>query len=92
MGLFSDRTSAHRWWANQFRVLLSAAAYVLMETMRRVALEGTQLARAQVGTIRLKLLKIGAVIVRNKRRIRVMLSSACPYQGLFAQGAFALRT
>lgn len=91
LGLFSDRTSAHRWWANQFRVLLSAAAYVLMETMRRVALEGTELARAQVGTIRLKLLKIGAVIVRNTRRIRVMLSSAYPYQGLFAQVAFALR-
>jgi hypothetical protein len=91
LGLFSDRTSAHRWWANQFRVLLSAAASVLMETMRRVALEGTELARAQVGTIRLKLLKIGAVIVRNTRRVRVMLSSACPYQELFAQVAFALR-
>ena len=91
LGLFSDRTSAHRWWANQFRVLLSAAAYVLMETMRRVALEGTELARAQVGTIRLKLLKIGAVIVRNTRRVRVMLSSAYPYQGLFERVAFALR-
>jgi len=91
LGLFSDRTSAHRWWANQFRVLLSAAAYVLMETLRRVALEGTELARAQVGRIRLKLLKIGAVIVRNTRRIRVMLSSACPYQGLFERVAFALR-
>jgi hypothetical protein len=91
LGLFSDRTLAHRWWANQFRVLLSAAAYVLMETMRRVALEGTQLARAQVGTIRLKLLKIGAVIVRNTRRIRVMLSSAYPYQELFERVAFALR-
>jgi hypothetical protein len=91
LGLFSDRTSARRLWANQFRVLLSAAACVLMETMRRVALEGTQLARAQVGTIRLKLLKIGAVIVRNTRRIRLILSSACPYQELFAQVAFALR-
>ena len=92
LGLFSDRTLAHRWWANQFRVLLSAATYVLMETMRRVALEGLQLARAQVGMIRLKLLKIGAVIVRSTRRIRVMLSSACPYQELFEQVELALRT
>jgi hypothetical protein len=72
-------------------VLLSAVAYILMETIRRVALEGTELARAQVGTIRLKLLKIGAVIVRNTRRIRVLLSSACPYQELFERVAFALR-
>jgi hypothetical protein len=70
VGLFIDRTSAHGWWANQLRVLLSGAASVLMETLRRVALEGTELARAQLGTIRLKLLKIGTVIVRNTRRIR----------------------
>jgi hypothetical protein len=52
LGLFSDRTSAHRWWAKQFRVLLSAAAYMLLKTIRRVALEGTELAKVQVGTIR----------------------------------------
>ena len=80
LGLFSDRTSCHGWWANQFRVLLSAAAYVLMETIRRVGLRGSELARAQVGTIRLKLLKIGTVIVRNTRRIRLFFSSAFPYQ------------
>ena len=91
LGLFSDRTSAHGWWANQLRMLFSAAAYVLMETMRRVALKGTELARAQVGTSRLKLLKIGAVIVRNTRRIRVLLSNAYPYQELFREVVFALR-
>jgi hypothetical protein len=91
LGLFSDRTSAHGGWANELRVLWSAAASVLMETLRRVALEGTELARAQVGTIRLKLLKIGTVIVRNTRRIRLLLSSAYPYQGLFAQVAHALQ-
>jgi hypothetical protein len=91
LGLFSDRTSAHGWWANQLRVLWSAAAHVLMETLRRVALEGTELARAQVGTIRLKLLKIGTVIVRNTRRIRLLLSSAYPYQGPFAQVTHALQ-
>ena len=85
LGLFSDRTSAHRWWANQFRVLLSAAAYVLMETIRRLALQGTELARAQVGTIRLKLLKIGTVIIRNTRRIRLLFASGYPYQTLFRQ-------
>lgn len=84
MGLFADRTSAHYWWANQFRLLLSSLAYVLMEGIRRLGLTGTELARAQVGTIRLKLLKIGAVILRNTRRIRFLLSSAYPYQDLFA--------
>lgn len=83
LGLFSDRTSCHSWWANQFRVILSAAAYVLMETIRRVGLRGTQLARAQVGTIRLKLLKVGTVIVRNTRRIRFFFANAYPYQELF---------
>ena len=83
LGLFADRTSCHDWWANQFRLLLSAAAYVLMETIRRVGLGGTELARAQVTTIRLKLLKIGTVILRNTRRIRFLFSSAYPYQALF---------
>jgi hypothetical protein len=90
LGLFADRTSCSGWWANQFRLLLSSAAYVLMETIRRVALSGTELAQAQAGTIRLKLLKIGAVIVRNTRRIRLLLSSAYPYQALFAHVAAQL--
>jgi Transposase DDE domain group 1 len=90
LGLFSDRTSCHGWWANQFRVLLSAAAYVLMETIRRVGLKGTEMARAQVGTIRLKLLKIGTVILRNTRRIRLLFSSAYPHQQLFKRVCTAL--
>jgi hypothetical protein len=90
LGLFSDRTSCHSWWANQFRVILSAAAYVLMETIRRVGVRGTELARAQVGTIRLKLLKIGTVIVRNTRRIRFFFASAYPYQELFKRACGAL--
>jgi hypothetical protein len=84
LGLFADRTSCHGWWPNQFRLLLSAAAYILMETIRRVGLCGTELARAQVTTIRLKLLKIGTVILRNTRRIRLLFSSAYPYQALFS--------
>jgi hypothetical protein len=87
LGLFSDRTSCHDWWANQFRLLLSSCAYVLMETVRRLGLVGTDLARAQVGTIRLKLLKIGAVVLRNTRRVRLLLASSYPYQNIFAQVA-----
>jgi hypothetical protein len=82
LGLFSDRTSCHAWWANQFRLLLSSAAYVLLETLRRIGLSATKLARAQVTTIRLRLLKIGAVITRNTRRIRLWLSSSFPLQEL----------
>jgi len=92
LGLFADRTSCHGWWPNQFRLLLSSCAYVLMERMRALALAGTELARAQVNTIRLKLLKIGAVVIRNTRRVRLLLSSSCPYQGIFSQVIKALDT
>src|SRR5512143_324843 len=85
LDLFADRTSCHRWWANQFRLLLASLGYVLLEALRRVGLTGTALAQAQVGTLRLKLLKIGAVILRNTRRVRFLLSSTYPYQGLFCQ-------
>ena len=63
-------------------LFFASAAYVLLETIRRLGLAGTELARAQVGTIRLKLLKIGTVIVRNTRRIRLLFSSAYPYAEL----------
>ncbi len=82
LGLFADRTSCHAFLANQFRVLLSAAAYVLIETLRRVGLAGTDLAAAQAGTIRLKLLKIGGRIVRSVRRIVIHLASGFPLQNL----------
>jgi hypothetical protein len=90
LDLFSGRTSCHAWWANQFRLLLSSLAYTLIEAIRRLALKGTELSKAQSCTIRLKLLKIGAVIVRNTRRIKFMLSSAYPYQKLFATVAARL--
>lgn len=85
LDLFADRTSCHHWWPNQFRLLLSSLAYILLETIRRVGLTGTELARAYVGTLRLKLLKIGALILRNTRRVRFLLSSHYPYQDLFQQ-------
>jgi len=90
LGLFADRTSCHDWWANQFRLLLSSFAYVLLERLRTLCLAGTELARAQAGTIRLKLLKIGAVVLRNTRRIQLLLSSGHPYQRLFGQVTKAL--
>ena len=80
LDLFADRTSCHHWWPNQFRLLLSSLAYILLEAIRRLALQGTELAHAYVGTIRLRLIKIGAVILRNTRRIRFLLSSSCPNQ------------
>jgi hypothetical protein len=63
--------------------LLSCFADVRLETLRRVGLAGTELARAQAGTLRLKLLKIGTVVVRNPRRVRLWFSSAFPCQEIF---------
>ncbi|MFQ6024372.1 MAG: IS1380 family transposase [Acidiferrobacterales bacterium] len=83
LDMFGDRTSCQCWWGNQFRLLLSSLAYTLIEAIRRLALKGTELARAYVGTIRLKLFKIGAVILKNTRRIRFLLASGCPYQELY---------
>lgn len=84
LGLFSDRTSCHDFVANQFRVLLSAAAYVLLEALRRKGLVETELANAQVGTIRLKLLKIGARVVCSVRRVVLHLAGGYPLKDLFA--------
>jgi hypothetical protein len=81
--LFADRTSCSKWLPNQFRVLLSALAYTLLNAIRQKALAGTELARARCDTIRLKLLKIGASVVRNTRRVILMLSTSCPNKTLF---------
>ena len=64
-------------------MLLAALAYTVLETMRRTALRGTDLARAQCQTLRLRLLKIGAVVTRNTRTVQVRLSSAYPDQAVF---------
>lgn len=87
--LFSDRNSCQDWWPNQFRVLLSALAYTLLETLRRHGLQGTEAASWQVRTLQEKLLKLGAVVVRNTRRIRFMASSHTPArtQALFGLAA-----
>lgn len=85
LGLFADRTSCHKFLANQFRLLLASAAYVLIEHLRRVGLAGTELAKAQVTTIRLKLFKVAARITTSVRRVVLYLSSAYPYQQLFTR-------
>jgi len=85
LGLFADRTSCHDFVANQFRVLLSAAAYLLLDTLRRQALADTELAHAQVDTIRLKLLKIGARVVSSVRRVVIHLAGGYPLKDLFAR-------
>jgi len=88
--LFADRTSCSKWLPNQFRVLLSALAYTLIQTIRSKALAGTEFARARCDTIRLKLLKIGAAVVRNTRRVILMLSESFPYKELFRLAAARL--
>ena len=91
LDLLADRTSCHKWWPNQFRLMIASLAYSLIEAIRRLALEGTEMARAQAGTIRLKLLKIGAVVIRNTRRVCLHLSTACPDKALFHLAAAKLK-
>lgn len=91
MSLFAGRMSAETMRANQLRLYLSAMAYVLVEAFRRLALTGTEMARAQVQTIRLRLLKIGARIRFSVRRVLVSMSSGYAWQGLFAHAWAAMR-
>jgi len=76
--LKSDRTSCHRFEANQFRVFLHSAAYVLLDTLRREVLRGTPWARATMETLQLRLLKLGARIYEFTDRIKISLPSSCP--------------
>ena len=81
--LFADRTSARTMRANQVRLFLSSIAYVLLEALRRLGLAGTELAEAQCQTIRLKLLKIGALVRVTVRKVWVKMSSGSPYAAVF---------
>ena len=81
--LFADRTSSATMRANQLRLWFSSVAYVLMNELRQVALAGTELARAQCHTIRLKLLKIGARVTVSVRRVVIHMAGGYPYQRLF---------
>jgi hypothetical protein len=82
--LFADRTPAATMRANQLRLWFASFAYVLMCALRRIALAGTELASATCGSIRLKLLKIGAQITISVRRVKIALASSYPGQQLFA--------
>jgi len=88
-GLQIGRTSCTDFWANQFRVLLTAAAFVLLQELRLRAAR-TECARAQVGTLRERLLKLGARVLRSVRRIVVHLPASFPFLASFRQVALAL--
>ena len=85
LDLFADRTSTGKMWSNQLRLYFSSIAYVLLQTLRRLALAGTEMEKAQCGTIRLKLLKIGAQIRVTVRKVWVSLAEGYPYAILFAR-------
>ncbi len=85
LGLFADRTSASLWWSNQFRLLLSGLAYILLNALRKTCLNKTILQKAYVSTIRNKLLKVAAVVIRNTRSIKLFISSAYPYKKYFTK-------
>ncbi|TXI38755.1 MAG: IS1380 family transposase [Methylophilus methylotrophus] len=90
LDLFGTRTSCHRFLANWLRLLFSALAYTLMQTLKRLALQGTALARASTATIRARLLKIGVGVIRNTRRIRLLYASHHPLRDVFAHAVRAL--
>ena len=85
LALFADRTSTHEMHANQLRLYFSSFAYVLIQTLRRLALQGTALARAQCDTIRLKLLKVGVQVRISVRKVWLAFAESYPYAALFRQ-------
>lgn len=91
LDLFADRTSAHTMRANQLRLWFASVTYVLLNLLRHFGLRGTELERAQVGTIRLKLLKVAAIVRVSVRRVVLSLSAAAPVRDLFARIAQQLR-
>jgi hypothetical protein len=84
-GLFADRTSCHQFLADRFRSLLSSAAYVLVQALRRTASAGTEPAQAQVGTIHLRLFEVAARVAVSARRVIFHLAGSYPYQAVFRQ-------
>jgi hypothetical protein len=91
LDLFADRTSAATMRANQLRLWFASMAYVLLCALRRIGLAHTQFADATCGTIRLKLLKLGALVRISVRRIKLAMASACPWQDEFALAHARLR-
>ena len=85
LALFADRTSTHKMHANQLRLYFSSFAYGLMQALRRLVLEGTELAKAQCDTLRLKLLKVGTQIRVSVRKVWLSFAESYPYAALFQQ-------
>jgi hypothetical protein len=83
--LFADRTSCATMRANQLRLWLSSVAYTLLAALRQFGLKGTEMVHARCDTIRLKLLKLGALVRMTVRRVWISLSESCPYQRVFDQ-------
>jgi hypothetical protein len=90
LDLPGDRMSAHDLAGNQLRLWLATLAYLLLDRLRTIYLRGSGWARATVGTIRLRLLKVAATVTVSVRRVYVQMSSAFPLQGLFRQVAVRL--
>jgi Transposase DDE domain group 1 len=90
--LFADRVSVSTMRGNQLRIYLSVIAYTLLNGLRRLGLKATTMATAQVGTIRLKMLKIGALIQVTVRKVWVRMASSYPYQALFSHVVQQLQT
>jgi hypothetical protein len=90
LDLFADRTSTRTMKANQLRLWFASMAYVLVNSVRRLALQTTDLADASCGTIRRMLFKIGAVVTISFRRIKFAMASGCPYKAIFAAAHHAL--
>jgi hypothetical protein len=91
LDLFADRTSTATLQANQLRLWFASMAYVLLCALRRIGLAHTQFAEATCGTIRLKLLKLGALVRVSVRRIKIAMASACPSQDAVALAHARLR-
>ena len=88
--LFGHQASCSKMRGNQLRLWFSSLAYVLMNELRRVGLKGTELERAQAGTIRLRLLKIGTLVTISRRRVRLAFSSVHPLQQVFIRAFEAI--
>ncbi len=90
LDLYADRTSSATMRANQLRLWFASMAYVLLCALRRIGLDQTHFAKATCGTIRLKLLKIGALVHTSVRRIKIAMASACPAAGIWGLAATRL--
>jgi hypothetical protein len=90
LDLFGTRTSCNRFLPNWLQILFSALAYTSVQALQRLGLQGTELAKAISAMIRTRLLKIGACVIRNTRRIRLLYASHHPLRDVFAHAVRAL--